>query len=97
MNAMFCGICGVELVKEQRVEGDPALDCGGDCAGCIVEVEMETKGTLTTPRQTVINRRDHPDIYDVLAEVYGATTAPLPSLEISDLQPLDRTPDGTPI
>lgn len=95
MSGMFCQLCGLEMVKEERVLGDPALDCGGDCAGCIVEIENGSRNPLADPIQRVVSRHDYPDIYDVLAEVYGGTTAPM--LEISDLQPLDRTPDGTPI
>jgi hypothetical protein len=99
MSAMFCQMCGLEMVKEQRVLGDPALDCGGDCAGCISEVEQQVLERPPAPK--VISRREYPDIYDVLAEVYGSTTTPLPDmpnrLDATDLLPLTQTADGTPI
>lgn len=105
MSAMFCLICGIEMVSEQRVLGDPALDCGGDCAGCLDEIEnhtyMDEHRERRVPPKRTISRRDYPDIYDVLAEVYGRTTAPMPSMpnrvEATDLLPLAYTPDGTPI
>lgn len=38
-SSMNCRICGRELGRED----DPlSLDCGGDCWGCIGEIEAET-------------------------------------------------------
>lgn len=69
MSGMFCQLCGLEMVKEPRVLGDPALDCGGDCLGC---VSMFDSGI---PK--VISRDEYPAIYDDIAFVYGGTTAPM--------------------
>lgn len=35
-----CRICGRELVDYRKTDAnDPAMDCGGDCWGCIREIE----------------------------------------------------------
>lgn len=75
MSVMFCQLCGLEMVKEPRVLGDPALDCGGDCAGCIDVIERHDFETGNPPR--VLVREEIPDIYDDIAFVYGGTTAPM--------------------
>ncbi len=84
----FCETCGVEMVKAERVAGDPALDCSGDCWGCVAPLEGN--------EHRVISREAYPGIYDALAEVYGGTTVPL-DLDATDLGPLRHTADGTPL
>ncbi len=38
---MNCKLCGRDLIPHGQAENpdDPRIDCGGDCLGCIREIE----------------------------------------------------------
>jgi hypothetical protein len=40
-SSIRCGLCGRLLKRYQDcLEGDIAMDCGGDCYACIYEIEL---------------------------------------------------------
>jgi len=43
MSAKRCATCGRELVPFDEADPDDmAMDCGGDCLGCILRLESES-------------------------------------------------------
>jgi hypothetical protein len=53
-----CGICGREL---DRSDDPLSIDCGGDCWGCISEIEVEGTGV-----DLESYRRDPGAFFDIL-------------------------------
>lgn len=43
-----CSICGMRLNPDAK-PGDPDMDCGGDCAWCMWEIEVGTGGDESDP------------------------------------------------
>lgn len=53
MTTACCGICGRDLVDWREAEhNDPAMDCGGDCLACMIDVE-HGMGYIPSDRATL--------------------------------------------
>jgi len=53
----LCQSCGRWLVQVEAFPGDPALDCDGDGAGCMADLERSMRGGVEK-RPNVLNAAD---------------------------------------
>lgn len=52
MNDARCGLCGGELIDGLTADNnDPRINCGGDCWGCIREIEAEVESVAARGRE----------------------------------------------
>lgn len=77
---MNCGMCG-RLLDLTAKPPDPAVDCGGDCWGCIESVEAKLADQIGS-------------VAEHLAD--NSVSRSSKEIEAPDLRPPKRmTPDGT--